>query len=293
MAATLDLDQLRTFVAIVETGSFTRAAEAVFKTQSAVSMQIRRLEERIGKPIFERDGRSSRMTEEGERLLGFARRMMRLNDETVAAFNDTELSGSVHLGVPDDYADRFLPEVLARFARSNPRVEVSVVCEQSSELIRQARANDIDLGIVTHCGVGNVEVIRQEPLLWVTSSHHGVAEEEVLPLALSKPPCMWRAAAVEALTIAGRKYRVLYQSPNAAAIAAAVLAGLAVSVLAESALRPGMRVLGEAEGFPHLPPCEIGLVRSWNRPASPIVDALAEHIVSSLDNLSVPAVAAA
>jgi DNA-binding transcriptional LysR family regulator len=293
MAATLDLDQLRTFIAIVETGSFTRAAEAVFKTQSAVSMQMRRLEERIGKPIFARDGRASRLTEEGERLLGFARRMMRLNDETVAAFDDTELSGAVRLGTPDDYADRFLPEVLARFARSNPRVEVSVVCEQSSDLIRQARAGEIDLGIVTHCGEDNVEVIRQEPLLWVTSAHHSASDEEVLPLALSKPPCMWRAAAIEALATAGRKYRVLYQSANATATAAAVLAGLAVSVLAESALRPGMRVLGEADDFPRLPMCQIGLVRSWNRPASAIVDALAEHIVSSLDNLSVPAVAAA
>ncbi len=293
MAATLDLDQLRTFIAIIETGSFTRAADVVFKTQSAVSMQMRRLEERIGKPIFERDGRASKLTEEGERLLGFARRMMRLNDETVAAFDDTELTGAVRLGTPDDYADRFLPEVLARFARSNPRVEVSVVCDQSSELIRQARAGEIDLGIVTHCGESNVEVIRQEPLLWVTSAQHSVIEEEVLPLALSKPPCMWRSAAIEALTDAGRKYRVLYQSANATATAAAVLAGLALSVLAESALRPGMRVLGEADGFPHLPACQIGLVRSWNRPASAIVDALAEHIVSSLDNLSVPASAAA
>ena len=293
MAATLDLDQLRTFIAIVETGSFTRAADVVFKTQSAVSMQMRRLEERIGKPIFERDGRASKLTEEGERLLGFARRMMRLNDETVAAFDDTELSGAVRLGTPDDYADRFLPEVLARFARSNPRVEVSVTCDQSSELIRLARSGEIDLGIVTHCGESNVEVIRQEPLLWVTSAQHSVIEEEVLPLALSKPPCMWRSAAIEALTDAGRKYRVLYQSANATATAAAVLAGLALSVLAESALRPGMRVLGEADGFPRLPACQIGLVRSWSRPASPIVDALAEHIVSSLDNLSVPAIAAA
>ncbi len=250
MAATLDLDQLRTFVAIVETGSFTRAAEAVFKTQSAVSMQMRQLEERIGKPVFARDGRSSKLTEEGERLLGYARRMVRLNDETVAAFDDTELSGAVRLGTPDDYADRFLPEVLARFARSNPRVEVSVVCDQSSELVRQARAGDIDLGIVTHCGESNVEVIRQEPLLWVTSAHHLVEEQEVLPLALSKPPCMWRTAAVDALTTAGRKYRVLYQSANSTAISAAVLAGLAMTVLAEVGLAAGHASARRGRRFP-------------------------------------------
>jgi DNA-binding transcriptional LysR family regulator len=292
MATNLDLDQLRTFVAIAETGSFTRAGDVVFKTQSAVSMQMRRLEERIGKPIFTRDGRASRLSEEGERLLGYARRIVRLADETVAAFDDTELSGSIRLGTPDDYADRFLPEVLARFSRSNPRVEVTVTCEQSTELIRQAAIGDIDLAIVTACGAGPVEVVRQEPLLWVGSSQHDVVgQEEILPLALSKAPCIWRDAAVAALTGVGRKYRVLYQSANATAVSAAVLAGLAVSVLAESALRRGMRVLGEADGLPRLPNCEIGIVRAPRRADSPIVRALAEHIVSSLDNLSVPAAA--
>jgi DNA-binding transcriptional LysR family regulator len=293
MAAMLDLDQLKTFVAIAETGSFTRAAEVVFKTQSAVSMQMRRLEERIGKPIFARDGRASKLTEDGERLLNYARRMVRLSDEAVAAFDEAELSGSVRLGTPDDYADRFLPEILARFSRSNPLVEVSVVCEQSVELMRQARTGDVDLAIVTHCGEGQVDVIRREPLVWVTSNQHCAADEEILPLALFKPPCIWREAAVSALTSAGRKYRVLYQAANSTAIAASVLAGLSVTVLAESALRPGMRVLGEGDGFPRLPTCEIGLVRSWNRPPSPIVDKLSEHIVSSLDNLSVPSAAAA
>jgi DNA-binding transcriptional LysR family regulator len=292
MVSTLDLDHLRTFVAIAETGSFTRAADVVHKTQSAVSMQIRRLEERIGKPVFVRDGRMSKLTEEGERLLCYARRLVRLNDETVAAFDDAELSGAVRLGTPDDYADRFLPEVLARFSRSNPRVEVSVACEQSLDLIKQTRAGEIDLAIVTDCGEGNIEIIRQEPILWVASAQHAAEDEEVLPLALFKPPCIWRTAAIDAITAADRKYRILYQSANSTAISAAVLAGLAISALAESALRPGMRVLGEVEGFPRLPACEIGMIRSWNRAPSPIVDALAEHIVSSLDNLSVPAVAA-
>jgi DNA-binding transcriptional LysR family regulator len=284
----LDLDQLRTFVAIAETGSFTRAADAVHKTQSAVSMQMRRLEERIGKAIFMRDGRASRLTDEGERLLGYARRIIRLSEETMAAFDGNELSGAVRFGTPEDYAERFLPEVLARFARSNPRVEVSVLCEPSTELIRKAKASEIDLAIVTNCGEGSVEVIRREPLFWVASQMHGGFEAEVLPLALSKPPCIWRNAALDALDGVGRPYRVLYQSANSAAIAAAVTAGLAVTVLAESALRPGMQVLAEADGFPRLPSCEIGLVRARRGAATPIVDKLAEHILSALTNLSLP-----
>jgi DNA-binding transcriptional LysR family regulator len=292
MNGVLDLDQLRTFVAIAESGSFTRAAEVVHKTQSAVSMQMRRLEERIGKPIFTRDGRMSKLSDDGERLLGYARRMLSLSNETIAAFDETELTGTVVLGTPDDYADRFLPEILARFARSNPRVEVTVMCEQSTLLADRIRSADVDLAIVTACGDFDAEVIRQEPLLWVTSAAHHTEQEDIVPLALSRAPCMWRTAGLDALTGVGRKYRVRYTSGNSTAISAAVLAGLAVTVLAESALRPGMRVLSEAEGFPRLPTCEIGIIRSWNKPNSPVVDKLAEHIVSSLDNLSVPAVAA-
>ena len=194
--------------------------------------------------------------------------MVRLSDETIAAFDETELSGSVCLGTPDDYADRFLPEILARFARSNPRVEVSVICEPSLTLMEMSRNGEIDLAIVTNCGEVPAEVVRQEPLLWVGSNAHCTEQEEVLPLALSKPPCIWRAAALDGLASVGRKYRVLYTSGNSTAISAAVLAGLAVTVLAELALRPGMRVLGEAEGFPRLPTCEIGIIRSWHRPAS-------------------------
>ena len=291
MPAMLDLDQLRTFVAIAESSSFTRAAEVVHKTQSAVSMQMRRLEERIGKPIFVREGRASKLSEEGERLLGYARRMVHLSEETVAAFDETELCGSVKLGTPDDYADRFLPEILARFSRSNPRVEVSVICEPSLTLMDMARRGEVDLAIVTNCGGMEAEVVRQEPLLWVASAAHRTEEEEILPLALSKAPCVWRSTGLETLSSVGRKYRVLYTSGNSTAISAAVLAGLAITVLAESALRPGMRVLAEADGFPRLPSCEIGIIRGKGRPKSEIIDKLAEHIVSSLDNLSVPAAA--
>ena len=132
MLALMDVDHLRSFIAIAETGSFTRAAELVHKTQSAVSMQMKRLEERVGRPIFVRDGRASRLTDDGERLLDYARRIVKLNVEALAAFSDGELRGRVRLGVPDDYADRFLPEIMARFSRAYPGVELTVVCEPST-----------------------------------------------------------------------------------------------------------------------------------------------------------------
>jgi DNA-binding transcriptional LysR family regulator len=286
MTALLDVDHLRTFLAIAETGSFTRAADLVHKTQSAVSMQMKRLEERVGRAIFARDGRASKLTDEGERLLDYARRIIKLNVEALAAFNDADLSGRVRLGVPDDYADRYLPEIMARFSRAYPGVEFTVMCEESVDLIKRIEADEIDLAIVTATESNRVtETFRQERLLWVTSSRHSIHMEEMVPLALSRTTCAWRRAATERLDGIGRAYRIAFCSGNAGAISAAVLAGLAISVSPESGLRPGMRVLTPGDGFPDLPPCRVGLVRNPHG-TSALTDALAGHIISSLDNLS-------
>jgi DNA-binding transcriptional LysR family regulator len=286
MTALMDVDQLRTFIAIVETGSFTRAAEVVHKTQSAVSMQMKRLEERLDRPIFARDGRASKLTEDGERLLDYARRIVKLNIEALAAFSDAELTGRVRLGVPDDYADRYLPDIMARFSRAYPGVELTVICEPSIELGERIDANELDLAIITNCESNRpAEAFRRERLLWVTSNRHSTHTEEPLPLALGRPTCGWRRAALECLEAIDRPHRVLFSSPNAGAVSAAVLAGLAISVFPESGLRPGMRVLTPAEGYPELPSCRIGLVRNPHETTA-LAEALAEHIVSSLDNLS-------
>lgn len=286
MTAMIDVDQLRTFIAIAETGSFTKAADVVHKTQSAVSMQMKRLEERLQKPIFARDGRASRLTEDGERLLDYARRIVKLNLEAIAAFAGPELAGSVRLGVPDDYADRYLPEIMARFSRAYPGVELTVICEPTSDLLERIELNELDLAIITTCdGQRPSEAFRRERLLWVTSNRHPTHREDILPLALGRQTCGWRRLALECLERVDRPHRLLYTSSNAGAVAAAVLAGLAVSVLPESGLRPGMRVLSPADGFPELPHCRIGLVRNPHE-TSALADALAEHIISSLDNMS-------
>jgi DNA-binding transcriptional LysR family regulator len=286
MTALIDIDQLRTFIAIAETGSFTKAAEFVHKTQSAVSMQMKRLEERLDRPIFARDGRASKLTEDGERLLDYARRIVKLNVEALAAFSKTELSGRVRMGVPDDYADRYLPEIMARFSRAYPGVELTVSCQPSGDLMKLIDDNELDLAIVTNFDRRRpVEVFRRERLLWVSSNRHSIHLEPRLPLALGRPSCIWRRAAIECLEATGRPYRLLFTSANSGAVGAAVLSGLAVSVFPESALRPGMRVLTPAEGFCELSPCEVGLIRNpHERPK--LADALAGHIVSSLDNLS-------
>ncbi|MDH6230297.1 DNA-binding transcriptional LysR family regulator [Mesorhizobium soli] len=290
MSAPLDLDQLQTFIMIADTGSFTRAAEEVHRTQSAVSMQMRRLEERIGKPLFEKDGRNNKLTEEGERLLSYARRLIHLNRETLAAFDDRRLEGTIRIGTPDDYADRFLPEIMARFARSNPRVELTVICEPTYNLVEHIKRGHLDLALVTHNDLrGQSEVVRREPLLWVSSANHATHEQEILPMAFGRPTCIWRRSATDVLDRMQRDYRVLFSSWSATVITAAVLSGLAISVLPECALRPGMRVLGETDGFGALPDCKIGIMRGHTASAD-IVEALARHIAESLDNISRPPV---
>jgi DNA-binding transcriptional LysR family regulator len=292
MTALIDVDQLRTFIAIAETGSFTKAADVVHKTQSAVSMQMKRLEERLDRPVFAREGRASKLTEDGERLLDYARRIVKLNIEALNSFSDSQLSGRVRLGVPDDYADRYLPEIMARFSRAYPGVELTVICEPSLELIDAIDDNGLDLAIITTTEANRAaEVFRRERLLWVSSNRHATHTEEPLPLALGRPTCSWRRAAVECLEKMRRPHRMLFASPNSGAVAAAVLAGLAVSIFPESGLRTGMRVLSQADGFPDLPACRIGLLRNAHE-RSPLADALAEHIVSSLDNLTETAQAA-
>jgi DNA-binding transcriptional LysR family regulator len=290
----LDPDQLRTLVAIADAGSFTRAADSVAKTQSAVSMQMRRLEERVGKPLFERDGRASRLTADGERLIPYARRILKLQAETMAAFQENPESGTVRLGMPDDYA-AFLPEILSRFAAGRPLAEISLVCSPTPMLIDALAANDLDIAIVTYVPAkGRPEplIVRRDPLVWVTSERSAIHEETPLPLALGNPLCDWRRAAVAGLEAVGRDHRVAFSSWNAAAVSAAVHAGLAVSVLPTSAVTCGMRVLGENDGFPCLPVCEIGVLRGPNA-KTPLADALVEHVIAGLGARETRAAAAA
>lgn len=284
----LDIDQLRSLVAISETGSFTRAADVVFKTQSAVSMQMKRLEEQLGRAIFMKEGRGTRLTGDGERLLDYARRIIRLNAECVASFSDAVLSGRVRLGVPDDYADRYLPEILLRFTKSHPKVEVTVVCEPTPMLIERIQSGDLDLAITSlplFSAGESAEIVRLERLLWVTSAQHDAHEQDIVPLALGRPTCGWRQAATERLQAAQKPFRVLYASWNSTAVASAVMSGLAVGVLPESAIRSGMRVLGPSDGFPPLPEVKIALIRNRSADSS-LASALANQIISSLDNLS-------
>jgi DNA-binding transcriptional LysR family regulator len=292
MIPALDIDVLKTFLAVVDEGSFTRAGQAVNKTQSAVSMQMKRLEDVLATAVFARDGRMSRLTGDGERLVEYARRVVAINDEAVTAFTKPDLVGAVRFGTPDDYADRFLPEILARFAKTHPQVTVDVECMSSKPLFERVRGRELDLALVTFsCDIHTDEPVRRERLVWVTSHRHAVHMRDVIPLAVSHVGCDWRQKVLSALEARAMKYRIAYSTPNSNAHNAAVFAGLAVGAIPEMCVQPGMRVLTEKDGFPPLGSFDIGLVRKPGTLSS-AAEALARHVRESLSNIQ-PAMAAA
>ncbi len=284
MTSPLDLDQLQTFCAIADCGSFTEAARRVHKTQSAVSMQIKRLEERLGHALLSRDGRGVTLTTHGEALYSRARRMLRLNAEIIDHFSDEVLSGSIRFGVPDDYAVRLLPVILSSFQKTHPGIVVDVKCQPSNDLLDGLRRGMFDL-VVFSQGTNEEygELFRTERMFWVASHGGKALSQDPLPIAGGQP-CCWKDNAVEALNRVGRDYRIAYTSSNAIAIASAVLSDLAVSFLPESALQPGMKVISEDTGLPRLRDAQIALMRA-SHAFGGIYDALATHIVRSMGNL--------
>ena len=279
MLATFDPELLRSFVAIAETGSFTAASHRVHRTQSAVSMQIKRLEELLGRELFAREGRGIRLTRDGETLLGHARRILDAHREALAAFDPDALSGEVTVGAPDDYASTFLPPILARFAETHAKVHVNVVCQASVDLLRLLADRAVDIALITQgSGERGGTVVLREPVVWATSSRHRAHEQDPLPLALFEPGCAFRRAATESLAAAGRSARVAYTSLSIAGVHAALEAGLAVGALLRSSVRPGLRILDQRDGFPPLPESGIVLQRATREP-SPLVDRLEEAIL--------------
>ena len=257
----LDLDLLRTFVAVVESGNFSSAAPRVGRSQSAVSMQMQRLEQELGRPLLTRMPRTVVPNAAGNDLLIYARRLLKLSDEARASVSRPDEAGTVRLGVPDDYAAFLLPPVLARFAEDYPRVNVELVCEPSRLLVPAIEEGRIDLAIVTRLPSQSFEVFRREPFVWVAASSHVAWSLDPLPVALFEPGCAARMNVIDALSAAGRAYRSTYSSASLLGLCAAVQAGLAVAGLAASSVPTTLTVIGKAEGLPPMQPLDMSLIR--------------------------------
>lgn len=282
----LELDLLRTLVAIAEHGNFSLAAEAVFRTPSAVSMQVKRIEELLGRPVFIRDSRSVRLTEDGEALLEHGRRLLALNRDMVARFVDPGISGEVRLGAPDELAERFLPGALRRFADSHPGVTVNVIVAGSMNMLRRMQEGRLDIALLT-CEETlqtshNAEIVYREQLVWATLKGGVAAEQDPLPLSVWEDGCVWRNAALEGLAQLGRDYRVAFQSAHIAGQRAAILADLAVAPIPQSCLGGQIVAARPEHNLPPLPRYAVGLVTA----ASPSAPALAakDHLRAAFDS---------
>jgi DNA-binding transcriptional LysR family regulator len=285
MSVDLDIALLRAFVAVVEQGGFSAAARRLNCTQSAVSMQVKRLEDAVGMRLLLRDTRSVRPTEPGETLMRRARRILALNDETVADLRGNGVDGLVRLGTPDDYATCFLPEALSRFARAHPRVQIEARCDMSADLLTLLAAGDLDLVVGTRQRGGPGRLLRREALVWVAARDVEVEGMTPLPLVLAPRGCQFRDFAITALVEQGRDHRIAFISPSLAGIRAAVLGGLGVAVLAHSSLSPDLRLLGATDGFPALPPVDI-VLNGPRAGATRAATALAGHLLDSLTHRS-------
>jgi DNA-binding transcriptional LysR family regulator len=276
----LDLVLLKSFVSVVEAGGISHAAERIGRSQSAISMQMQRLEEAVGKPLLVRTPRAVTPSPAGEILLTYAQRLLRLSDEAWASVARPQEVGSVSVGVPDDYAASLLPQVLVRFAAAHPLVTVDLVCEPSNLLCKAVDEGRLDLAIVTRRPDQPLEVLRRERMVWIASPQHVVWEQDPLPVALFEPDCTARIHVLRALSDADRPFRTTYSSPSLLGLIAVVQAGLAVAGIAQCAAPPGLQVVGLAEGLPALPDLEIGVL---HHPAATSAAAQELHAFLRLD----------
>jgi len=280
---TFDLDLLRCFVTIAETGSFTRAGDRLGRTQSTVSLQVKRLEDMLGRAVFARTPRSLSLTGEGERLLGPARQLLRLNDAALAELFEPDMTGRVGLGVPEDFATAHLPGVLAAFAKAHPLVELEVTCDLTLNLLDKFHAAAFDLVLVKREPSAPLEGVRvwREPLVWVARDQLAVAGLATVPLVVSPEPCVYRKRAANALDAMGRKWRVAYTSTSLAGSLSAVNAGLGITVLPREMVPPHLTAITDDPELPLLYDTEIALIEAAG--LSETAHRLAQHIVAALE----------
>lgn len=280
---TLDLDLLRCFVTIAETGSFTRAGERLGRTQSTISLQVKRLEDQIGRAVFARTPRSLSLTSEGERLMGPARQLLRLNDSALAELFEPNMTGRVRLGVPEDFATAHLPGVLAAFAKAHPLVELEVTCDLTLNLIDKFHAGSFDLVLVKREPSAPLEGMRvwREPLVWVARDERAVVDLSCVPLVVSPEPCVYRKRATDALDAMGRKWRAAYTSTSLAGARSAVNAGLGITVLPREMVPPYLIAITNDPDLPALHDTEIALIEAPG--LSETAHRLAQHIVAALE----------
>jgi len=286
----LELDLLKTLIAIAETGNFSSAAERVLRTPSAISMQVKKIEDIIGRPVFDRDSRSVSLTSDGILLLEHARRVLALNSELVSRFISPTVEGEVRIGAGDDFAERLLPPMLRRFAESHPSVVVEVVMQNTDVLIEKTETGEIDLSIIAcdagYTGASSAEMLMTEKLVWAARKGGIAAEQDPIPISVWEEGCAWRTAALSALDKSGLNYRIAFRSAYIGGQKTAVLSDLAVAPLPVTSLGGDIVDASVTKGLPELPGYSLGLIIRDH--PSDAVTAAAEHIRASFAQNKLP-----
>ncbi|SAK96576.1 LysR family transcriptional regulator [Caballeronia hypogeia] len=278
----LQMDWLKCFVAVVDAGSLSSAAGEVHRSQSAVSMQLKKLESALGSRLVERGSRTLELTHEGQTLLGYARRILDLHAEAQVALQVETLTGQVRLGVPDDYAARYLTPVLKRFAPRHSGVEIELICEQSTSLIPRVSSGELDIALVSRDHARRGTLLFHEPMVWVGATQFELWRRDPLPIAVYESTSLARRSAIHSLAQQGRRYKVVYNSSSLAGQIAAVESGLAVAALTQCSAPEYLRILSSEEGLGPLEPMQVAVYRSRDSRGSKAVDSLHSLLVKTL-----------
>ncbi|WP_022729214.1 LysR substrate-binding domain-containing protein [Fodinicurvata sediminis] len=278
----MDIELLRTFVAVAESGGFSAAAKSLNRTQSAVSLQIKRLEDQLNDSLLQRTSRSVALTPAGATFLPYARRMLRLQEEAQLAVGQRNSSETIRFGITDEQAQAYLPNILAPFTETFPDVQIEITCDQSTELVAALQDGLLDMVLcIRHRATPTGTPVATQPLVWVASPDLKVNRMNPIPLALNPEGCVYRAQALSLLSKAGKRWRIAWTSQSPTGINLALTAGLAVSIKADRSIPEGCIALEDTAGLPPLKPAVVELHRS---PAgtSLALDTLADMIADTV-----------
>ena len=283
----LPTDLLRTFITVIDLGGFTRAGDALNRTQPAISLQVRRLEDLVGSKLILHDGRALKLSDAGVALAAYARQILRLNDEAVTRFHKVNALGALRAGLPTDYVTAFLQDGVTGFMHANADVEVEVHCDLSRNLLELLKRDQLDLTVALIREGDRNYLVRawEERPVWTTAEGGTSYRHDPVPIAAHPEGCEYRNRMVAALNTAGKAWRIAYSNPEIGGLRSAVLDDLGISALTRKTLSEGMRILSEEDGFPKLEKIRIGIFYKHAR----LSDAglkLVNRLVECLDEAS-------
>jgi DNA-binding transcriptional LysR family regulator len=286
----LDMDTLRAFATLVDLGSLAQVGSRLGRTQSAISLQMKRLEEQAAVPIFRRDGRTLTLTESGDVLLSFARRILALNDEALASVKQSMVEGRLRFGTSQDFAEAWLPTILARFSATYPNVRFEVRVSGGIRVVAAVERGHLDLGLALGLGERPSAVaVGRLPLVWIAHKDFRVSLDEPVPLVVFNQPCRFRQKAQDALDEAGISWRVVYTSPSLSGIWAAVSAGLGLTIRTPEGLRPELAIMDrQSNSLPDLGDVDVSLYRRTGErslASKALFGMLREHLAAHIANL--------